>query len=84
MKKAKDEMRSEYKRSDFARLERGKFYAEVAKGTTVVVLSPSNAKAFPSSQAVNDALSGLLELTKQTSRMTHRATRTRAKAARAG
>lgn len=84
MKKAKDEMRSEYKRSDFATLERGKFYAEVAKGATVVVLSPSNAKAFPSSRAVNDALSGLLELTKQTSRITRRSTRTRAKVARAG
>jgi hypothetical protein len=84
MKKAKDEMRSEYKRSDFARLERGKFYAEVAKGTTIVVLSPSNAKAFPSSQAVNDALSGLLELTKQTSRVTHRSTRGRAQRQRAG
>ena len=59
MKKAKDEMRSEYKRSDFTTLERGKFYAEVAKGTTVVLLSPSNAKAFPTSQAVNDALAGV-------------------------
>lgn len=84
MKKAKDEMRPEYKRSDFAKLERGRFYAEVAKGTTVVVLSPSNARAFPSSQAVNQALSDLLALTKQTSRMTRRSTRTRAKAARAG
>ena len=46
MKKGKDEMRSEYKRSDFARLERGKFYAEVAKGTPVVLLSPKNAKAL--------------------------------------
>ena len=56
MKKARDEMRPEYKRLAFARLERGKFYAEVAKGTTVVLLSPENAKAFPSSQAVNNAL----------------------------
>ncbi len=84
MKKAKGEMRSEYKRSDFAKLERGKFYADVAKGTTVVVLSPSNAKAFSSSQAVNQALSDLLALTKQTSRISRRSTRTRAKAARAG
>jgi hypothetical protein len=44
MKKAKGEMRSEYRRSDFPRLERGKFYAEVARGTTVVLLSPENAK----------------------------------------
>ena len=32
MKKAKDEMRKEYKRSDFKNLERGKFYAEAARG----------------------------------------------------
>ena len=70
MKKAKDDMRAEYKRSDFAKLERGKFYAEVAKGTTVVILSPSVAKAFPTSQAVNEALSGLLALSKRTSRIT--------------
>ena len=84
MKKAKDEMRSEYKRSDFARLERGKFYAEVAAGTSVVLLEPAIAKAFPTSQAVNEALAGLLALTEKTSRITRRSTRTRAKAARAG
>ncbi len=84
MKKARDEMRSEYKRSDFARLERGKFYAEVAKGTTVVLLSPENAKAFPTSQAVNDALSGVLALNKHTSRITRRSTRARVKTARVG
>jgi len=76
MKKAKDEMRSEYKRSDFSRLERGKFYAEVAKGSSVVLLSPRNAKAFPTSRAVNDALAGLLTLSKQTSRITRRSART--------
>jgi hypothetical protein len=66
MKKAKDEMRTEYKRSDFARLERGKFYAGVAKGTAVALLDPPIAKAFPTSKAVNDALHGLLALTGQT------------------
>ena len=84
MKKAKDEMRPEYKRSDFAMLERGKFHAEVTKGTTVVLLSPENAKAFPTSQAVNDALSGLLAISKRASRITNRSTRTRTKAVRAG
>jgi hypothetical protein len=84
MKKASDEMRREYKRSDFTTLERGKFYAEVSKGTTVVLLSPRNAKAFPTSQAVNDALAGLLTHGKRASRITSRSTRTRAKAARAG
>jgi hypothetical protein len=77
-------MRRGYKRSDFAKLERGKFYEEVAKGTTVVLLSPENAKVFPSSQAVNDALSGLRAIGERTSRMATRSGRTRAKAARAG
>jgi len=84
MKKAKDEMRSEYKRSDFTKLERGKFYAEVAAGTSVALLEPAIAKAFPTSQAVNEALAGLLALTEKTSRITRRSTRLRAKAARTG
>ena len=84
MKKAKDEMRSEYKRSDFAKLERGKFYAEVAAGTSVALLEPAIAKAFPTSKAVNEALAGLLALTKKTSRITQRSTRMRARAARNG
>jgi len=84
MKKAKDEMRSEYKRSDFAQLERGKFYAEIAKGTTVVLLSAKNARVFRTSKAVNDALAGLITHGKQPSRMTRRPARTRAKAARTG
>ncbi len=79
MKKVKDEMRSEYKRSDFAKLERGKFYAEVAAGTSVVLLEPAIAKAFPTSKAVNEALAGLLVLAKKTSRITRRSTRARAK-----
>lgn len=82
MKRAEGNMRREYKRSDFSKLERGKFYAEVAKGTSVELLEPSIAKAFPTSRAVNEALSGLLELTKKTSRITRRPTRMRAKAAR--
>jgi len=79
MKKAKDEMRAEYKRSDFVRLERGKFFAEVAKGTAVALLDPPIAKAFPTSEAVNEALHGLLALTEQTSRITMRSTGRRAK-----
>lgn len=84
MKRAEGDIRREYKRSDFLKLERGKFYAEVAKGTSVALLEPSIAKAFPNSRAVNEALSGLLELTKKTSRITRRSPQTRAKAARTG
>lgn len=81
MKKVKEEMRAEYKRSDFTRLERGKFYKEVAKGTSVVLLDPSIAKAFPTSEAVNAALLGLLTLTEQTARITGKTKRASSKPA---
>jgi hypothetical protein len=84
MNKVKEAMRSEYKRADFAKLERGKFYAEVAAGTSIALLEPAIAKAFPTSKAVNEALAGLLVLTEATSRITRRSTRSRAKAARTG
>ena len=72
MKKDKDAMRSDYKRSDFTKLERGKFYSEVAAGTSVALLEPAIAKAFPTSKAVNEALAGLLALTEKTSRITNK------------
>jgi hypothetical protein len=67
-----EEMRKEYKRSDFSKLERGKFYKQAVVGTHVVLLEPSIAKAFPTSEAVNEALSGLLTLAKRTTRLTRR------------
>jgi hypothetical protein len=82
MKKGKADMRSEYKRSDFAKLERGKFYPAVAAGTSVVLLEPAIAKAFPTSKAVNEALASLLVLAEKTTRITRRSTRTRRKSAR--
>ena len=82
MKRVKDEMRPEYKRSDFQKLERGKFYAEATAGTYVVILDPVIAKAFPTSKAVNEALAGLLASTAKKSRVARRPVRTRAKVAR--
>lgn len=70
MKKAKDEMRKEYQRSDFSKLDRGKFYAEAREGTSVALLEPDIAKAFPTSKAVNDALHGLLSIAEEASRIT--------------
>jgi hypothetical protein len=85
MKKARnsksDEMRGEYKRSDFKKLERGKFYQRVVAGSNVVVLDPKVAKAFPSSAIVNQTLNDLLELAKKSSRLK---SRPRGKIARAG
>lgn len=82
MKKTSKDMRRSYKKSDFTKLERGKFYAEVAKGTSVAILDPLVAKAFPTSRAVNKALLGLLPITDKSTRATNRSTPARAKSAR--
>ena len=70
-----DEMRAEYKRADFAALERGKFYKEVAKGTSVALIEPNLAKAFPTSEAVNEALRSFLALADEAARITSRSKR---------
>jgi hypothetical protein len=69
MKKArsrvKDDLRRSYKRADFpAGFIRGKYAARLAGGSNVVVLSPENAAAFPTSDAVNEALNGLVRVAK--------------------
>lgn len=81
MKKAEAEMRAEYKRADFAKLERGKFFQEASKGTSVALIEPNLAKAFPTSEAVNEALRSLLALADETARITGRSTRTTRKRA---
>jgi hypothetical protein len=82
MKKADpiDELRPEYKRSDFGTLVRGKYAARIAEETNVVVLEPEVAKAFPNDKAVNEALRGLIRIAETTVRPP-RSPRTRAKAA---
>jgi hypothetical protein len=78
-----DELRSEYKRSDFGCLERGNYAARVATETNVVVLEPEVAEAFPNDKAVNAALRGLLDVAAKTARLTRRSTG-RARAKRSG
>lgn len=59
-----DEVRSEY---DFASMKggvRGKHYREYRNGTNVVLLQPDVAKAFPTEDAVNEALRGILTTTR--------------------
>jgi hypothetical protein len=78
MKKRKrktiDELRSEYKRSDFGDLARGKYAGRVAVESNVIVLEPEIAKAFPNDSAVNEALRGLLDVAATTARLTRRST----------
>jgi len=57
-----DDLRPEYRRSDFGELVRGKYVERLKKGSNVVVLDPRVARAFPTSEAVNDALLSSLDL----------------------
>ena len=63
-----DELRPEYKRSDFGELVRGKYVERLKKGSNVVVLEPRVARAFPTSEAVNAALLSLLDLAQKSAR----------------
>jgi len=74
MTKHKDEMCTEYRREDLGKGTRGKYFARHEKGTNLVLLNDEVAKAFPTAAAVNEALSGLLALARQTS---HTGSRTR-------
>jgi hypothetical protein len=57
----KDELRAEYKRSDFpGGLVRGKYAKRMRGSSNVVVLKPEVAKAFPNEDAVNAALLSLI------------------------
>jgi hypothetical protein len=60
-----DELRSEY---DLAQLlkngERGKYAERYRAGTNLVLLAPDVAAAFPSEDAVNDALRLVIQLGK--------------------
>ncbi len=75
MNKAKDEMRTEYRREDLGKGVRGKYFERVSKGTNLILLNDKVAKAFPTTEAVNEALLGLLALTEQTARITGRSSR---------
>lgn len=67
-RKATDELRPEYKRSDFGVLVRGKYAERISRSTNVVVLEPKVARAFPNDEAVNSALLGLLRQSKTVAR----------------
>ena len=53
-----EDMRPEY---DFSRGIRGKYAKAYRRGTNVVLLEPDVARAFPTSEAVNQALRELIE-----------------------
>ncbi len=84
MKKAKsDQLRPEYHLEDLGPGVRGKYFESYQKGTNLVLLSPDVAKAFPTEDAVNDALRSLVEIARKSTGLTRRSTG-RGKKLRAG
>ena len=60
-----------YRREDLGKAA-GKYFERYAKGTNLVLLKDEVAKAFPTAEAVNEALLGLLSLTEKTSQLRSR------------
>ena len=86
-RKIKDDLRPEYKRSDFTSLVRGKFAghgrrnasdtARLHGPSNVVTLDPDVAVAFPNGRAVNNALRSLIKREKAPRRRTATGKRSR-------
>jgi hypothetical protein len=77
-----DDIRPEYDFSAMTGGVRGKYYRQYRKGTNVVMLEPDIAKAFPTEDAVNEALRDILfsrQAMRRTSGLSDRARRTTAK-----
>ena len=72
-----DDLRPEYKRTDFGIMERGKYAAKTRATLKIAVLKPEIAKAFPTSEAVNDALATMLTIASESKRVTAPPKRTR-------
>jgi hypothetical protein len=67
----KDELRAEYKRSDFPEgLVRGKYSKHMRESSNIVVLKPEVAQAFPNGDAVNNALLSLIKIAQKSTGLT--------------
>ena len=71
-----DELRREYKRSDFRSLIRGKYVERLNAKSNVVVLDPEVADFFPNGAAVNAALRTLVDIAKRAEPSRYRSRRT--------
>ena len=60
----KDGISPEYKREDLGVGVRGKYYEAYQESHNVVLLKPEVAKAFPTEEAVNEALMSLIKVAK--------------------
>jgi hypothetical protein len=62
----------ELTREELGRGVRGKYYKRFMQGSNVVVLRPEISKAFPTSEAVNDALASYLAFARAARDLTRR------------
>jgi hypothetical protein len=69
LNKTEDELRPEYKRADFGEMVRGKYAQRLKSETNIVVLEPEIAAAFPTDEAVNNALRFLLSIVETSSHL---------------
>jgi hypothetical protein len=60
-KRTSGKLRREYRRSDFGKLERGKYYERVRANTNVVVLDPDVASVFRSPESVNSLVRSVIK-----------------------
>ncbi len=65
MSKVEEEMRPDYGDADLGKGVRGKYYERYERGTNLALLEQEVAEAFPTSRAVNEALKGLIRLSKK-------------------
>jgi len=73
-KNISEELRPEYE-FDYSKAVHGKYFKRLLEeGANVVVLEPEIAKTFTNSADVNDALRSLLEITRNTQRLTKHST----------
>ena len=65
-KSKSDELRDEYEFAALKRGVRGKYYERARQGTNLVLLDPDVARAFPTQEAVNEALRMLVKVAAST------------------
>lgn len=65
-----DDLRDEYDQTVLKNGVRGKYVQRLAAGSNIVRLAPDVAAAFPTEEAVNEALRLLLKIAKTTVRQT--------------
>jgi hypothetical protein len=74
--KMADQDIAELKREELRKGVRGKYLKNFVQGSNVDVLQSEIQKAFPTSEAVNKALAGMLAFAKETQGLTGRSGRT--------